>query len=341
MLSHLWWGSLFLIAVLPCLAVLLLGRRLLPEHAAAAAAPRIDTASVLLLIGTMTSLLLACNTMLPSVDAPAGVKIGLLAAGLVLGTLFIRRQLVIEAPLLDLGLLTRPAIGTTVAALVLTAICLAGLGLWVTQYLQSGLGLSPLHAAAVFAPMGLGIAASTMLAPALTRWVTPAIAVPLGLVVAAAGSLLLITASSAWGVMAAVTISAAGCGPLFAFGITRVVTCAPVDRAGRAAGLSETCNYLGGALGIALLGTIGGWAYAHSLDSKLGRLTSEQASAAQESLAAGRSTAKSLSDADLLHAVTGAGAAALHGFGVLVPALFLAAAAATAWGGRTSQRSGS
>jgi DHA2 family multidrug resistance protein-like MFS transporter len=58
-LSHLWWGSVFLIAVLPCLAVLLLGRRLLPGHAAAAAAPRIDTASVLLLIGAMTSLLLA------------------------------------------------------------------------------------------------------------------------------------------------------------------------------------------------------------------------------------------------------------------------------------------
>lgn len=331
MLGHLWWGSVFLISIPPCLTVLLLGGRLLPEDVPAASAPQIDPPSVLLLVGAIAPLLLACKTMLPSVDAPAWAATALLAAGLLLGTLFVRRQLTIEEPLLDIALLARAAIAATVVALVLSGICLAGLALWATQYLQSGLGLSPLAAAAAFTPMGLSMAASTMLAPRAARWVPPTTAVPLGLALSAVGGLLLTAASSALGIMTTLSIVAIGCGPLFAFGIARVIAAAPIDRAGRAAGLSETCNYLGSTLGVALLGSVGGWLYTHSLHGALSGLPEQQTDDAVQGLPAGRSLALSLSQPGLQRSVTHAGADALHGLGILVCLLFLIAAAATAW----------
>lgn len=260
MLHFFWWGSVFLLAVPVALLVLILGPRLLPEHVDPSNAPRIDGIGAGQLIATLACLFTAIKALIPGNGIPPSLALAALAAAAGMGMWFVRRQLRVPAPLLDLGLLRVPAVSATVASLVLAAVALAGTGLWASQYLQTALGLSPLMAAAAFAPMGLGIAAGTSLAPTLANRVPARLLVPGGLALSALGELLLLFVApghSLAPLIASYTITALGCGPLVAFGTHRVVSAAPARTAGRAAALAETGNHLGSALGLAALGTVG------------------------------------------------------------------------------------
>jgi MFS transporter, DHA2 family, multidrug resistance protein len=251
-LHFFWWGSVFLVAAL--------GPRMLPEHVDPTHAPRIDGIGAGQLVAALACLFTAIKALIPGSAIPPGLAVTAIAVAAVLGLWFVRRQLRIPAPLLDLRLLRLPAVVVTVASLVLAAVALAGTGLWATQYLQLALGLSPLVAAFAFAPMALGIAAGTSLAPTLANRVPARLLVPAGLALSAAGSLLLVLVGpghSLAPLVAAYTITGFGCGPLFAFGTHRVVSSAPARAAGRAAALAETGNHLGSAVGLAALGTVG------------------------------------------------------------------------------------
>ena len=180
-----------------------------------------------------------------------------LAAGAVLGVVFVRRQLTLATPLLDLRLFRDRQFTAILVALVLAGFAMAGTGLEVTQYLQSVLGHSPLASAVLFAPMGLGVALGTFTAPALTRWMTPATAIAGGLVVSALGGVALARTEVVLGIF----VLALGTGPLFALGTSLVVGSVPPQRAGSAASMSETSNYVGGSLGIAVLGMVAAAVY--------------------------------------------------------------------------------
>jgi DHA2 family multidrug resistance protein-like MFS transporter len=98
-----------------------------------------------------------------------------------------------------------------------------------------------------------------MAAPALAARMRPPIAIAGGLAVSALGSLLLAAVGGAHAlpmVMAGIAVLALGTGPLFALGTGLVVGSVPPERAGSAASMSETGNYLGGSLGFALLGVL-------------------------------------------------------------------------------------
>jgi DHA2 family multidrug resistance protein-like MFS transporter len=172
----------------------------------------------------------------------------------VLGAVFVRRQLTTASPLLDLRLFRNRPFTAVLVALVVAGVAMAGVGLLVTQYLQSVLGYSPLVSAVLFAPMGLGVAVGTMTAPALTRFFTPATAIAGGLALSAAGSLLLVFTGGPALVMVAIAVLTLGTGPLFALGIGLVMGSVPPERAGSAASMADTGNYLGGSLGLALIG---------------------------------------------------------------------------------------
>jgi len=251
LLQHFSWGSVFLVAV-PAVAVLLVaGPFLLPEFRAPASG-RLDLpgvalslAAVLLIVFGLKQLAGGGSLVLP---------VAAIAAGTLLGTVFARRQLTTASPLLDLRLFRNRPFTAVLVALVFAGVAMAGVGLLVTQYLQSVLGHSPLASALLFAPMGLGVAVGTMTAPALTRFVTPATAIAGGLAVSAAGSLLLAVTDGLVPVVAGITILTLGTGPLFALGIGLVVGSVPPERAGSAASMADTGNYLGGSLGMALIG---------------------------------------------------------------------------------------
>ncbi|GAB3162963.1 MFS transporter [Amycolatopsis stemonae] len=250
LLQHFAWGSVFLVAV-PAMGLLLVaGPVLLPEFRAPASG-RLDFAGVGL---SLAAVLLIVFGLKQLTTGELLTPLGAIAAGAVLGVVFARRQLTTSPPLLDLRLFRNRAFTAVLVALVFAGVAMAGVGLLVTQYLQSVLGYSPLASAVLFAPMGLGVAAGTMTAPSLTRRLTPSTAIAGGLAVSASGGLLLaLTDGLAW-VMVGITVLTLGTGPLFALGIGLVVGAVPPERAGSAASMADTGNYLGGSLGMALIG---------------------------------------------------------------------------------------
>jgi MFS transporter, DHA2 family, multidrug resistance protein len=258
LLTRLWWGSVFLLSVPACLTVLLFGRRLLPESRSTRAA-RVDLPSAGLLIAIMAALFTVIKAAIPEATTPTGVVAAAALLAVVGSLVFVRRQQRLAEPLLELDLLRTPPVAVSVVSLLAAGVALAGTGLWVTQYLQSVVGLAPLTAAIAFAPMGIGIGIGTFLSPMLAQRAKPEVLVPAGLGVSVAGGLLLLAASRSLElvpVLISIALIAGGCGPLFAFGTQRVVSSAPPSASGRAAALAETSNYLGSSLGLALIGTM-------------------------------------------------------------------------------------
>ncbi|MCR6484469.1 MFS transporter [Amycolatopsis sp. OK19-0408] len=249
LLQHFAWGSVFLVAV-PAMGVLLVaGPFLLPEFRAPASG-RLDFAGVGL---SLAAVLLIVFGLKQLAAGELAVPLAALVAGTALGVVFARRQLRTSS-LLDLRLFRNRPFTAVLVALVFAGVAMAGVGLLVTQYLQSVLGYSPLVSALLFAPMGLGVAAGTMTAPSLTRWMPPATAIAGGLVVSSLGGVLLAVTDGLPLVMSGITVLTLGTGPLFALGIGLVVGAVPPERAGSAASMADTGNYLGGSLGLALIG---------------------------------------------------------------------------------------
>ncbi|AXE82293.1 MFS transporter [Streptomyces atratus] len=313
LLQHFWWGSVFLVAV-PAMALLLLaGPVLLPEYRSDRAG-RLDLASVGLSL--VAVLLMVYGIKQLTVESkPAGSAMALVV-GAAIGFLFVRRQLRLETPLLDLRLLRNRPFTAVLVALVFAGIAMAGTGLLVTQYLQSVLGYSPFASAVLFAPMGLGVAVGTMAAPALARRMKQTTAIAGGLVGSALGGLLLVGAEGANTlplVMIGIAVLALGTGPLFALGTGLVVGSVPPERAGSAASMSETGNYFGGSLGFALLGVVAAVVYRSRMDGTSDSLAG--AVAASERLPAGQR-------AELLHTAREAFTAGLHVTGVIAAVIF-------------------
>ncbi|GIH73574.1 MFS transporter [Planobispora longispora] len=313
LLQHFWWGSVFLAAV-PAMALLALaGPFLLPEFRGDRTG-RLDPASVGLSLAAV--LLMVYGIKQLTVESARAVPTAALVAGAVIGMLFVRRQLRLETPLLDLRLFRSRPFTAVIVALVCAGIAMAGTGLLVTQYLQSVLGFSPVASAVLFAPMGLGVAVGTMAAPALARRTKQTTAIAGGMAASALGSLLLVGVDGAGAlplVMTGIAVLALGTGPLFALGTGLVVGSVPPERAGSAASMSETGNYFGGSLGFALLGVVAAVVYRSRMDGRSDSLA--------DAVAAGRHLPAD-QGAELLHTAREAFTTSLHVTGIISAVIF-------------------
>ncbi|NRQ33022.1 MFS transporter [Nonomuraea sp. NN258] len=271
LLQWFWWGSVFLLAVPIIVALLVFGPLVLPEFRNPGAG-RLDPASVALSMLAILPIVWGIKDLAVSGTSGTWAPVAALVVGGAFGVVFVRRQLRLEDPLVNVRLFGQRSFALILGALVLAGVSMAGAGLLVTQYLQTVLGYSPAQSAVLFAPMGLAVAAGTMLAPAITRRIPARPAIAGGLVLSAAGSALLTLVPAEGGLpvaVAAVTVLALGTGPLFALGTGIVVGSVPPEKAGSAASLSESSNFLGGTLGLAVLGTVGAAVYRHLLPAGL------------------------------------------------------------------------
>jgi MFS transporter, DHA2 family, multidrug resistance protein len=201
--------------------------------------------------------------------------------GLAVGIAFVRRQQTLRNPLIDLHLFRSRRFSASLAANTLSLAITFGIFLFIAQYLQLVLGYSPLEAGLWTVPSSGGFIAGSLLAPVLVRIVRPAYVVAGGLLVAAAGLALLAQVqpdSSVALVVAGSVIVALGVAPPVTLGTDLVVGCVPPERAGVASGISETGAELGGALGIAVLGSIGVAVYRNQIDDAVPAGVSPEAS---------------------------------------------------------------
>jgi DHA2 family multidrug resistance protein-like MFS transporter len=184
-----------------------------------------------------------------------------LLAGLAAGLVFVRRQASLAEPLVDLRLFRAPAFTVSLAANTIGLFLVFGTFFLTAQYLQLVLGLPPLTAGLWAMPPAAGFIAGSQLAPVIVRRLGPGATMSSALVIAAAGLAILarLPGSGGGGLAALVTGSvllALGVSPVITLATDLIVGAVPAERAGVASGLSETGTELGGALGIALLGSI-------------------------------------------------------------------------------------
>jgi DHA2 family multidrug resistance protein-like MFS transporter len=180
-------------------------------------------------------------------------------AGVVVGACFVMRQRRLADPLLDLHLFRTPAFSASLAAYLLCTLATFGSYVVVQQYLQLVLGLSPLAAGLWTLPWGASYIVGSFLAPVLARRTQPAYVMGGGLLLAAC-AFVAFTRVVGYGVEAIViasTLYSLGMSPVFTLSTDMIIGSAPASRAGAAAALSETGAEMGGALGIAVLGSIG------------------------------------------------------------------------------------
>ncbi|MFI0142357.1 MFS transporter [Streptomyces globisporus] len=265
LLEYFWWGSVFLLAVPVMVALLALGPVLLPEHRNPEGR-RVDlVSSVLSLVAVLAVIYGLKETAKYGIDAASGAAI---VGGLLVGYVFVRRQERLEHPLLNLRLFASRAFSSSLTILLLTVVFLMGNQFLIAQFLQSVLGLSPLETGLWLLPAVLSGLVSAFAAITLVRRVRPGYVFAAGLVLAAAGFVILSGVSAADGpgtVLTASTLMFVGVTPVAALGADLIVGAAPPDQAGPAAALSETAHEFGGALGIALVGSIATAVYGRSL----------------------------------------------------------------------------
>jgi MFS transporter, DHA2 family, multidrug resistance protein len=257
LLKHFWWGSVFLVAV-PVMALLLvLGPRLLPEYRDPEPG-RFDLPSALMsLLAVLAVIYGVKQAAQGGVGASALLSV---AAGLAVGILFVRRQRALADPLIDLRLFRAPAFSTSVAANTLAIFVVGGSFLFIAEYLQLVLDLSPLEAGLYLLPSAVAFVVGSMLAPLITRRARPASVVAGGLALAALGLATMTQVAAGAGMTVLIVSSVVtdlGLALVVTLSTDLIVGSAPPERAGAASAISETGAELGGALGIAILGSIG------------------------------------------------------------------------------------
>jgi MFS transporter, DHA2 family, multidrug resistance protein len=257
LLEHFWWGSVFLLAV-PVMALLLvLGPLLLPEFRDPQAG-RLDLTSAALSLAAVLAVIYGLKQV--AQDGLGWLPVLSVAAGVAAGAAFARRQRELADPLIDLGLFRAPAFSASLAAFMISIFVIAGIFLFLAQYLQLVLGLSPLQAGLWTVPSAGGLIAGSMLAPLIVRRVRPAFVMAGGLALSAVGFGMLIQVNAASGLAILVigsVVFSLGVAPVGTLASDIIVGSAPPERAGAASGISETSAELGGALGIAVLGSVG------------------------------------------------------------------------------------
>lgn len=259
LLTHYWWGSAFLIGVPVMILLLALGPFLLPEYRDPAAG-RLDVISAAQSLGCVLLVIFGLKQI--AQDGVGWMAAAAIVAGVAIGAAFVRRQRRLPDPLIDLRLFRAPTFSAALATYTIGTFIVFGVYVFIAQYLQLVLGFTPLQAGLWTVPFAIAFIVGSMLTPMIVRRFRPTSVVAAGLGVAAVGfGMLTFVHDDPHGgfrmLIAGFVVYSLGLAPVFTLATDIVVGCAPPERAGAASALSETGSELGGALGIALLGSIG------------------------------------------------------------------------------------
>jgi DHA2 family multidrug resistance protein-like MFS transporter len=284
LLQHFGWGSVFLLGVPMTALLLVVGPWLLPEYRDLSPR-RLDLASALL---SMAAMLAVIYGMKDYAQGGSGWRsAGSVAAGVLLAFAFARRQRRLADPLLDLRLFRGRAFGVSLASYLLASLVALGSYVFIGQYLQLVLGLTPLVAGLWTLPWSAGFIIGSTVTPALARRARPAFVMAGGMILAALGFAVLtrIGDTGITGLVTGTTLLSLGVSPVVTLGTDLIVGAAPPEGAGAAAAISETSSELGGALGIAILGSIGTAIYRGAMaNTGLEGVPAEAQRAARDSL---------------------------------------------------------
>ncbi|MFD3440630.1 MFS transporter [Streptomyces sp. NPDC058685] len=295
LLEHFWWGSVFLINVPVMLLVLVLGPILLPEFRSPSP-ERFDLFSAGLSLAAVLPVVYGAKKFAEGhLD---GTSVSSVILGLVIGALFIRRQRRSRDPLIDTRLFRDRAFSTAIVTTTVVQLAMLGMMMLSSQYALSVLGLRPFVASMWQLPAIATLFLGLTVAGVLAQRIRPAFILCTGLTTAAVGFAVmsLVTADSGLAVIVVgSSIMTSGVGMVVLLATDVVVATAPPERAGSASALSETSNEFGGAIGIAMLGSIALTVYRREVEDVIpAQLPAEAGEAARGTLQAALEVARTL-----------------------------------------------
>ena len=340
LLEHFWWGSVFLINLPVVILAFVLGQLFVPTSKDPSAPP-IDLPGALLSIGGVTALVYAI------IEGPHGWSggnvVGGFVAAAVLLTGFVLWERHTPNPMLDVTLFRNPRFSAASGAISLTFFGMFGAFFLLTQLLQSVMGYTALEAGIRLLPMAITQIIVAPNAARLTEKVGSKIVVATGLAIASVGLLMAsrITAGAEYrDVALALIVMAAGFAMMMPSATEAIMGSVPPEKAGVGSAVNDTTRELGGAFGVAVLGSVVSSTYGPQVrDAVAGSpLPADAVTSVSDQVGAAMETARELPGpfGTMLHDVAanafidgmstalmiGAGALAL---GAVVVALFLPA----------------
>ncbi len=257
LLTHFWWGSVFLVNV-PVVAVGLVAIALFVPNSLDPGARRSDPIGSVLSIAGLGGLLYGIIEAPVEGWSSALVLAGLLAGVAVLGC-FVIWELRCDHPMFRMDFFRSARFSAASVSVTLVFFSLFGAMFLLTQYLQSVLGYSALQAGVRIAPVAVMLAVGAPLSALLVKRLGTKIVVSSGLALVAVGLGLLTDLAVSSGyllVLLAILILGLGMGFTMAPATESIMGSLPKEEAGVGSAMNGTTIQVGGALGVAVLGSI-------------------------------------------------------------------------------------
>ena len=258
LLEHFWWGSVFLINV-PIVLVGLVGIALMVPESRDPRPGRIDPLGVLLSIAGLVLLVYGIIKGGQS-NEWAGVQVwGTMLLGVALLAAFVLAERRSSHPSLDISLFRNPAFSAGTAAIGFTFLGMMGSTFYLAFYLQLARGYSPLQAGlclvAVAIPLMIGAARSGQ----MSQRFGPRVVATVGLLlvtVSYLGYVFVDQNTPLWVIELQMAVMGLGMGNVMAPATNVVMGAVPREKAGSGAAVNNTIRQVGGAFGVAILGSI-------------------------------------------------------------------------------------
>jgi DHA2 family multidrug resistance protein-like MFS transporter len=314
-----WWGSAFVVNVV--ISCLVLG-------AAAFFLPRSkdDSSTPLDPIGALLSLIGLASLLYGIIEGPErgwgdGLVVGAFLVAAVTLAIFVWWERRVEHPMLPMEFFRNHRFSTGSGIITFGFLVMFGFFFLITQYFQFVRGYSPLRAGVSTLPFALTMIVVAPRSDGLVKrfGLNKVVAAGFLSVALGFGVLSLVTPGSPYLViLVALVLMAAGMATTVAPATGAIMSTIPISKAGVGSAVNDTTRELGGALGIAALGSVVASAYRSNVD--VSNLPPEAAEAAKESVGAAIGVSRSL-DPDVGRAlVEHAGAAFTDAFNVAMAA---------------------
>jgi EmrB/QacA subfamily drug resistance transporter len=281
------WHSVFLINVPLIIVLIIAGKKLLPTSKAPHAAKLDPVGAFLSVVGLMTLLW-------GVIEAPSSglYDPGVLTAfsiGLLVLAAFVAWELYIDHPMLDMRFFRNRRFSAANIAITLVFFAMFGQMFVMSQYMQVVLGFTALEAGLRMMPMSITMICVAPMAPRLAERFGTKLVVGVGLVIASLGVFIISTVPVASGyprILTGVIVLALGMGLTMAPATESIMGSLPPAKAGVGSAMNDTTRQMGGALGVAVLGSILAAIYRPGIAEKLGAIgvPANLISAAQESV---------------------------------------------------------
>lgn len=296
LLEHFWWGSVFLVNVPVVLGALVAIIWIVPEskdpHPQS-----LDPRGVVLSIVGLVLLVYGIIKGGETTEWGSAIVLGPLLGGLAVLAVFLWLQRRTASPMLDVTLFRNPAFSAAAGAVTLVMFALFGAVFFLSFYLQYAREYTPLEAGVRLLPVAVSLAFfAPRSAKLVRRFGAKAVcAGGMALITVAFGSYRFVDAeTSIWTVSLLLFLQGAGMAHVVAPATESIMSTLPRERAGAGSAVNTTLRQVGGALGVAVLGSILSASYRAGISPSLQALPEPARELAGESIGSTQLAAQAL-----------------------------------------------